>query len=166
MRQFWKVALMGVAICFLTGTSIVFARATPETQQIFMPIEEYWPGGILEDEHGCFGESIQLSGDLHIVIHSTEDANGVMHYMYSDNPQGIHGVGLSSGASYQLQGGEKYSFRTKTLPESFNYVSNFRVLGAGKAGTLLFHMNGHLTINAQGDVSVSFEKFAQNDECR
>jgi hypothetical protein len=166
MRSVWAAVLLTLTVCLLIGSGSALAQASSTTQQLTIPIEDLFPGGILPDEYGCFGEPVQLTGSIHVIIHMTEDGNDGFHFAYRDNPQGISGLGLISGARYQGTGGEKFSFNAKSLPYEETYVSNFRIIGTGKAGTLLFHENAHITINGTGHITVNFDKLTQNDECR
>ena len=52
---------------------------------------------------GGQGEDVLLSGNLHDLFHLTFDANGGFQGTFSDNPQGISGVGSTSGIKYQEQ---------------------------------------------------------------
>src|SRR3954463_15072342 len=50
---------------------------------------------------GGAGEDVVLTGTLHDLFHITFDNAGGLHVKALDNPQGISGVGLTSGAKYQ-----------------------------------------------------------------
>jgi hypothetical protein len=53
---------------------------------------------------GGAGELVELSGPLHMLFHVTEDANGGIHVKSHVQPQGISGVGMSTGTKYQGTG--------------------------------------------------------------
>ncbi len=113
----------------------------------------------------CGGESVALSGDLHILIHQTVNGNNVVLKTHVQ-PQGISGVGLVSGDSYHSTGVTQEtvagSFKNGRFVDTF--VNNFRIIGQGTGNNLLVHETFHLTVNANGDVTALVDNFSA--ECR
>ena len=58
---------------------------------------------VLAPEEAC-GEAIHLSGTLLAQFRTTESSGGNLAVGFHFNPQGITGVGLTSGATYHATG--------------------------------------------------------------
>lgn len=101
---------------------------------------------------GGDGEDVQLSGKLHMLYHTTLDDTGGFHMKLHFNPQGISGVGLTSGDKYQGTGVTQENFNGK-VGEEYTYINNFRIIGQGPGNNLLVHENFHITVNADGTVT-------------
>jgi len=107
------------------------------------------------------GETIQLSGSLHIVFHTTVNGNNFVsksHYQ----PQGISGVSELTGEKYQATGGTQEVFSGSFVNGKFadTYTNNFRIVGQGTGNNYLVHETFHLTVNANGTVSTTFDKLS------
>jgi hypothetical protein len=115
--------------------------------------------------NGGAGETVQASGNLHQVITLVTDATGGMTARGHFQPQGLVGVGLTTGDKYQATGVTQFTDRLGTpLPVVSTFINNFRFIGSGPDNNLLVHEVGHLTINENGVVTVSVDKL--NIECR
>jgi hypothetical protein len=103
---------------------------------------------------GGAGEVIEVSGPLHILSHVTISNSGNFHFKIHFQPQGISGVGLTTGDKYQATGVTQEEFNSNApLPITDTYVNNFRMIGQGPGNNFLVHQNFHITINANGDVT-------------
>jgi hypothetical protein len=105
---------------------------------------------------GGAGELVDLSGPLHTLITFTVNGNnvsGVAHFQ----PQGLSGTGETTGDKYQATGvtkdtSFKVSFQNGQAQQTF--VNNFRIIGSGAGNNFLVHEEAHITINANGVVTV------------
>lgn len=105
---------------------------------------------------GGAGELVDLSGPLHTLITFTINGNnvsGVAHFQ----PQGLSGTGETTGDKYQATGvtkdtSFKVSFQNGQAQQTF--VNNFRIIGSGPGNNYLVHEEAHITINANGAVTV------------
>jgi hypothetical protein len=142
------IVLAVVATGLLAVTS---ASATATTEKI--PFDT-----VLAPEEAC-GEAIHLSGTLLAQFTSTETPSGNVEIGFHFNPQGITGVGLTSGATYHATG---ETLGTTTINAkggiSDTFVNNFKIIGAGTAQNFLETDVMHLTVNANGDVTATVEK--------
>jgi hypothetical protein len=132
-------------LCFCAGaatTTYTFNVKVPTDLYVYVPCAL-----------GGQGESVFLSGDLHILSHVTIDPNGVYRYQDHYQPQGISGTGSVSGAKYQATGVTRYSGKFGGLPYTYSYVNNFRIIGQGPGNNYLVHENIHVTVNANGEMS-------------
>jgi hypothetical protein len=105
---------------------------------------------------GGAGELVDLSGPLHTLITFTLNGNnvsGTAHFQ----PQGLSGTGDTTGDKYQATGvtkdtSFKVSFQNGQAQQTF--VNNFRIIGQGPGNNFLVHEQAHITINANGIVTV------------
>jgi hypothetical protein len=113
---------------------------------------------VLAPEEAC-GEAIHLSGTLLAQFTFTDTPSGNVEIGFHFNPQGITGVGLTSGATYHATG---ETLGTTTINAkggiSDTFVNNFKIIGAGTAQNFLETDVIHLTVNANGDVTTTVEK--------
>jgi hypothetical protein len=112
---------------------------------------------------GGAGEIVDLAGRLHTLITLTingNDVSGTFHFQ----PQGIVGVGETTGLKYHATGVTEESFKTALQNGEANltYVNNFRIIGQGPGNNLLVHETQHITINADGSVTVTHDNFSMD----
>jgi hypothetical protein len=148
MMRHLIILLAVVASGLLAVTS---ASATAVTEKI--PFDF-----VLAPEEAC-GEAIHLSGTLLAEFSFTESSGGNVEIGFHFNPQGITGVGLTSGASYHATG---VTLGTTTIKAkggiSDTFVNNFKIIGEGRAPNFLETDVVHLTVNANGVVTATVEK--------
>lgn len=111
---------------------------------------------------GGAGEFVHVSGPLKELFHVTLDGNGGFHLTNSFNPQGVSGVGLTSGDKYQATGGTRETLNALGLPFETSFVNNFRFIGQGPGNNFLVHENFHLTINANGTVTSTHDNLSSD----
>jgi hypothetical protein len=143
------VILLAVAATGLLAVTSASARAT--TEKIPFDI-------VLAPEEAC-GEAIHLSGTLLAQFTFTESSGGNVEIGFHFNPQGVTGVGLTSGATYHATG---ETLGTTTIKAkggiSDTFVNNFKIIGEGSAPNFLETDVMHLTVNANGVVTATVEK--------
>jgi hypothetical protein len=109
------------------------------------------------------GELVELSGTLHVLSHVTIDAQGGLHVKQHAQPQGISGIGLTTGDSYRGTGVTQSEFNA-TAAEEQTFINNFRIIGQGPDNNFLVHSTFHVTVNANGEVTTVVDNFSV--ECR
>jgi hypothetical protein len=143
------IILLAVVATGLLAVTSASARATTEK----IPFDV-----VLAPEEAC-GEAIHLSGTLLAQFTFTETRSGNVEIGFHFNPQGITGVGLTSGATYHATG---ETLGTTTIKAtggiSDTFVNNFKIIGEGSAPNLLETDVIHLTVNAEGVVTATVEK--------
>ena len=112
---------------------------------------------------GGAGELVVLSGDLHVLLRFTIDNNGGIHSASHFQPQGISGIGQTTGDKYQGTGVTQDEFNAKVGHEE-TFINNFRIIGQGNGNNFLVHENFHITINANGSVTAFLDNFSV--DCR
>ena len=110
---------------------------------------------------GGAGEIVDVSGPLHTLITFTingNEAGGYLHFQ----PQGISGTGETTGDKYQATGVTRTSFSMSVQNGQANttFVNNFRIIGQGPGNNFLVHETAHITINANGTVTVNHDNLS------
>jgi hypothetical protein len=140
-----------LAVVATAVPAVTAGSATAVTQKI--PFDF-----VLAPEEGC-GEAIHLNGTLLGQFSSTESSSGNVLIGFHFNPQGITGVGLTSGATYHATGVTRGTTTIKAnggISESF--VNSFKIIGEGSAPNFLEMDVVHLTVNANGVVTANIEQ--------
>jgi hypothetical protein len=106
------------------------------------------------------GETIRINGTIHIQGQITYDANGVGHFFAEQNMQGVSGVGLTTGTTYQFidsrpQDTSDHQFNLNGKETTF--IINTRIIGQGPDNDLRDHETYHLGYNANGDLVVQLD---------
>ncbi len=102
---------------------------------------------------------------LHQVFTTVVNANGTVTVRSHYQPQGLTGVGLTTGDKYQATGVTQSTDHVGApFPVVSTFINNFRFIGTGPNNNLLIHEEGHLTINANGVLTVFVDHISV--ECR
>lgn len=97
------------------------------------------------------GEFVVLTGTLHVLTTFTINGNNVRGKSHFQ-PQGISGVGLTTGDKYHATGVTQDEFKGSLVNGQFEgtQINNFRIIGEGRDNNFLVHQSSHVTINANG----------------
>lgn len=112
---------------------------------------------------GGQGEDVVLEGYLHALFHVTVNAPGGVTVKSHFQPQGITGFGSVTGDKYQGTGVTQ-DITVLNFGATFTYVNNFRMIGQGPGNNFLVHELIHITINANGTLTVVVDQVST--ECR
>lgn len=110
------------------------------------------------------GEFVQLAGSLHTVVHLTISNSGHFTFKQQFQPQGARGVGGTTGDIYRATGKTQEVDHVGQVGESFTFVNNFRMIGAGQTVNFTVHETFHVTVNANGTTTVFVDHV--KGECR
>jgi hypothetical protein len=106
----------------------------------------------------CAEEQVRLEGNIQFVSHTTIDANGGIHSQVQVTPQNVAGVGLLTGAEYRFSGAVTDSANFRWQPgdsaETFTLVDQHRFIALGVSENTVMQETFHVTINANGDLTV------------
>lgn len=141
------------AVAFLTLAFIALPTSAASTQAVQTNIKV--PVSIpvfIPCAAGGAGELVVLSGNLHVLLRFTVDHAGGIHAASHFQPQGISGLGQTTGDKYQGTGVTQDEFNAKVGVEE-TFINNFRIIGQGPGNNFLIHETFHITINANGVVS-------------
>ncbi len=137
-----------------------FSAATTFTEILRFPvnIEVFIPCAL-----GGAGETVFLSGNLHSLFHSTVNGNNFKIKIHNQ-PQGISGLGLTSGDKYQGTGVTRGTFGGSFVNGQWadTFVNNFRIIGQGDGNNWLVHQTFHVTLNANGDLTAFVDNFSSD----
>ena len=109
----------------------------------------------------CGLEIVSFSGILHAVAHTTITSTGGIHSFVHFGPVGgVTGVGLSSGAKYELPGMAHGNVNVNGAGAAATetFINNFQIIGQGKLPNRNFQVTFHITVNANGEVTVAFDR--------
>jgi hypothetical protein len=108
------------------------------------------------------GDTIQLSGTLHELIFVTLDNNGGFLLHITANGQDVTGVSTTTGVSYHVGVGDSTTLIGR-VGSVQTFTNSFVLVDQGTAANLIIHFDGHLTVNPNGTVTVSFDR--ENIQC-
>jgi len=147
------------------ATTVRTVMVTPVQMTVFVPCAL-----------NGLGEQVLLTGQLRSQVTVTEDATGVVHYTHQLIPDGVQGVGQTSGTKYRATGMHYHSGEwlhgdpndpnnpLPNPPYHLQYIQNFRVIGQGPGNNFLLHILWRVTVNANGQVTGYVDDYSE--ECR
>jgi hypothetical protein len=144
-RLVLSLAVVGTTLALAAGMAL--AQATTDTFNEKVPLDQIV-------DNPCTGEPLHLTGELHILFHVTEDANGGLHVQTHFQPQGVSGTGLLSGEQYRGVGvtRDEFYFPPGEFRErEFTSVNRFYMISAGPSDNMLETATIHVTFNANGE---------------
>lgn len=105
------------------------------------------------------GENVDFSGTLHILVSVTVNGNNV-HINQLANPQGIKGVGETTGDVWSATGETRQDLNASVnvFPFETTFVNNFKLID-GRGGSFLVHENFHVTVLADGTTTAFHDNF-------
>ena len=142
------VALIGTIPALAQATTFTSNEGIPLSMDVFVPCAD----------NGA-GELVHLSGTQHVILNYVFDGSGGFHETFQTQPQGVSGIGLTTGDKYQGTGGTHEQFDVKVGFE-FTAATNFRIIGQGSGNNLLIHENFHSTITPEGNVTAFFDNYS------
>ncbi len=147
----WRLTIAMMLVLGLAPTlaPTAAAEATTFTESFTVDIT---PGFV-----SCEGETIFLSGEVHILLHGTIDAANGVHAVHEENFAGVQGVGTESGARYIATDSKQEIFNGKPDAAQENtFQRSAQLIAQGSLSNAELHVIGHLTTNANGEVTVDF----------
>jgi hypothetical protein len=107
--------------------------------------------------NGGAGELVDLTGRLHDLFHVTRHSDDRLTVKILDQPQGVSGVGESTGDRYRGTGVSQTTITNGRFGSTFTHIDNFRIIGPGPGNNFTVHVNTHITVNANGTVTVEVD---------
>jgi hypothetical protein len=108
--------------------------------------------------NGGLGEEVELTGNLHVVVHVTVASNANFLFKEHFQPQGVSGTGAVTGDTYHATGVTQDHTHNGRVGVTFTFVNNFRIIGQKAGNNFLAHQVIHVTVNANGTVTTVFDK--------
>ena len=144
-------ALMAFALTPVTTTAQTFN----DTTVLVFPFSDTFIA--------CNGESVPVTGSIHLVFHFTANDNGSSDF--SMNNYHAEGVGQTTGTEYLLvrHAGLTEYFGNGFGPATLTFLDRARLIGRGNVPDTLIKFTFHFTVNANGDLIVN--RFESSTEC-
>src|SRR5262249_16500737 len=152
MKNVAKIIVLGAVIAILispANAAVLSNTSNDITLSVFIPCAA-----------GGAGEIVDLSGPLHTLLTFTinnNNASGVIHFQ----PKGISGTGETTGLKYQATGvtstSFEFSFQNGHVIQTF--INRFDIIGQGRGNNFRIQETAHITLNADGTVTVFFDNF-------
>jgi hypothetical protein len=106
----------------------------------------------------CTGEIVEISGTIHMVNQIQADGSVMGNFNYLN----VSGVGLTSGNTYQANAVDHVRL-SAPFPSSITSVRSFLLISRGSSSNLLVTILYHVTVNANGEVTISIDDL--NTQC-
>ena len=157
-------------ITLLAGAALAACSDVPSTASV-APVASAETGTsnsalAFNEVFGGCTELIHVTGELHILFHSTLTSSGSVHFKSHFQPQGVKGTGLVTGTKYEATGVTQEEFNYNgPLPHTETLVNNFRLVGQGPGNNFLVHENFHITISSNGVQQLITTTSASSAEC-
>lgn len=160
LTRFAVAVLIVMSMLALSGASPALAGATVTVDNASIPFDLFVFVPCAADGAG---ELVHLQGPIHVLFQFVVDGDGGVHGTSHFQPQGIAGLGLTTGDSYHATGETVDRFNSK-VGLTYTFVNNFKIIGQGPGNNFLVHENLHFTVNANGTLTVTVDNFSV--ECR
>jgi hypothetical protein len=161
MRKLLSLVAVGAIACQGVPTDAPLVEepqpllsATTTTTNVTTPVAI---GAFIPCALGGAGEIALVTGNLHSLIHVTTSDAGNTVVKTHFQPMGLAGTGQTSGLKYQATGVTQDVLTVNGDPPwNFTFVNNFRFIGQGPGNNFHAHTTAHITVNANGEVTVDF----------
>lgn len=153
MRVSWWVCALALLVMISTGHPAT--AASGRTFQQTIPF-----GGIF---YGCGTYAVAVTGELRILEHIDLDerTGGMkMHITITARGSGtsIPAPGTTEIAAYTLLGTDHITMHLGPLPATTNVLADVHLIGQGSAPDSTFYIRVHITVNANGIPTASYER--------
>lgn len=145
-------AVVGIGAVLAVFSAPVRAEVT---ENVFVPLD----GLIMNQEcPGVVNEDIEMIGTLHILTVINEK-NNIVTFREHFQPQDVFGFGLTTGNQYVGAGMTQTFSKGSLLNGQYiqTFVDNFLLIGKGQATKFRVTWNSHVTYNANGDLTVTYD---------
>ena len=103
----------------------------------------------------CTTEDVEVEADVHTLARSVENGAGGFTVGGKVNWQNVRAFGTISNDAYH--GVQTNNFNTSLVPgAAFTQTFMFRLMHAGPNDDLVFQVTQHVTVDANGNIRVSF----------
>ena len=159
MKKLTLLAALVATVAMSTSASTSAAVVTNEKDAPFTSLV------LVPCANGGAGEDVLIDGTVHFLVTSTINGNNISGKFHAQ-PQGLKGVGQTTGDSYNATGVTQEHFKGSLQNGLFTdtFIIIFKLIGQGPDNNLLLHTNRHVTFNATGDGTVLHENTSV--ECR
>lgn len=130
-----------------THTTAVFAQATTVTTNETLTLNS-------TTVNMCNGDVVTLSGQIHIVTHTTADTNGGSHVKTHHNFENVEGTGTLV-LNYRAVSSNNHTVNNNgsNAQQEFTVVERVKLISAGPSDNYKLSVTVHVTINANGEAT-------------
>ncbi len=122
-------------------------------------------GDVTGETVTCDNGSLTVTaGAFQIAVHESLTSSGAYHLVVEGNAQGVQAV-APTGATYQIPGGFREELNLTPGATVENDTGVLNVIGQGGAPNFTAHTVVHTTINANGNVTASVDRFTATGNC-
>jgi hypothetical protein len=143
------------------------AQTFTDTEKIPVFVDE---GGIevfVECANDGAGETVVLGGTLLLITHTTVKPSGEAITKFHVSPQGVNGLGLTTGDIYRGVGVTQHVAVSKAgLPTTATYENNFGIIGPGPGNNLFDHMVLVVTLDQSGQITETLITRHETSTCK
>ena len=134
------------------------AAASVTTTNVIFPVDT---DAFVPCANGGAGEIVALSGDIHDLFHFVINGNRFKGKVHTQ-PQGIRGVGLTTGDRYRGTGVTQETFGGSLVngQATSTFVKTFLIIGQGPEINFIIHEVVHVTLNAHGELTAVVDNFS------
>ena len=157
-----KFLILAVTLVLIVALGVAQVQAKATTFNVNLRVPSDFVLFVPCAAHGA-GEIVTFTGHFHFLIVTVIDDQGGFHSKFTNQPQGISGIGLSTGAKYQATGQTQGTFNGKVGFET-TFIDNVRIVGQGPGNNFLIHETFHMTVNPDGTVTAFVDHVSI--ECR
>jgi hypothetical protein len=136
--------MVGITLFLVALLAVAAIRPARAAQGINVSVPV---SGILTN--ACNGEEVVLSGAIHVRKRTTR---GDYHISLTENGQHLTGVGLVTGATYQVPAHVHLTVNTTRAASELVFVELVNFVGQGDVPNFTSIIRVHLTVNANGEV--------------
>ena len=153
-----KVACMLIATVFIAlAWSNLLAQANVVTiNERYSETRTVWVPCANDGE----GEWVRISGTMHYLLTITFDALEGFHAKGHTQPQGMSGIGLTTGDKYRATGVTQWQETGRSLRGcEYSVINRFMMIGQGPGNNFRVRETFHFTMNANGEVTARVDNF-------
>jgi hypothetical protein len=148
-------AMVGLVAC--DGSRSTAPKITPTAPRLaVVDNEQQLPFAF--DVATC-DEVVHISGVFHVVVAETDSPSGNEHFRFHINAKGT-GVGATSGATYQwndaINDTENFNGESGVV---ISAPQTTALVGQGGVSDIHFRVRFHVTVNANGELTVLIDQF-------
>jgi hypothetical protein len=149
MRRLLPALFLAAALCLVPATS---SAAVVRNVQVPLSLTVFNP---------CNGDSIAVTGTIHLLASMTNDGGGGFHIAFMDNVSQVTGSGSVSGTTYHGVGGDWFTANVKPpFPVELTMTDVFGLISAGPSPNLVITDTFHITVNADGTLTANVARFS------
>jgi hypothetical protein len=152
----WKIPLIVFVALLPMAVFPSLASAKPVYHDVYTrEIHDFW---VLNQGNG---EWLVCEGEIHYNIELVLDNAGGAHWRSSAS-HNLRGVGLTTGAKYQVVSTETqlYNSRDGGFPYEWTFINTSPLISQGEVTNMIFTIRNQVTINANGEITVSFSEIS------